>query len=249
MPVYSSGIDDGSGLIQELQRARRVLRRKGAKVAAQRARSAMWARVDFAWQKRRPPRTFVIDGVEHHQLVHYYNRTWRGERAVEIPVALAFLDARPGPVLEVGNVLGNYGRRGHVVVDKYEESRDVLNVDVLDYQPPERFGAIAAISTLEHVGWDEDVQDPTKTLRAIQHLRRLLSPAGRMLVTCPLSYNPYLDAIIAEDRTGAAQQTFLARRRGLWSETDPRTAFGATYGADPGTRGLWVAEFAALPTE
>lgn len=248
-------IDRGSELSREIQRARHVIRTLGIRIAAQRTRSALWAHVDFAVQRRRPARTFVIGGVEHRQLIHYYNRTWRNERAVEIPLAMAFIDSHPGPALEVGNVLVNYGRTGHVVVDRYEEGPHVVNVDVVDYRPPERFGAIVVISTLEHIGWDEDELGPTKTLRAIENLRGLLSSAGRMLVTCPLSYNPYLDAIIAEDRAGAAVQAFLVRRRGRWVEVDRRTAFGASKRADRddsqqpdrGTSGLWVAEFTAPP--
>jgi hypothetical protein len=204
--------------------------------------------MDFAWQKRRPHRSFVVDGVEYRHFVHYYNRTWRNERAVEIPLALAFLEARSGPVLEVGNVLIRYGRSGHVVVDKYEHGPGVLNIDVVEYRPAERFSSIVMISTLEHIGWDEDEKDPTKILRAIRHLQSLLSPEGRMLVTCPLSYNPNLDGIIADDRAGAARQSFLARRHGSWRETDLRTAFGGHYHSDSrGASGLWVAQFAAVP--
>lgn len=255
MRAVPTHIDDGSDLARELERARRVLRRQGARIAGQRLRSALWARMDFAVQKRRPVRTFVLHGVEYGQLVSYYNRTWRNERAVEIPLAINFLDVQPGPALEVGNVLVNYGRTGHVVVDRYEEGPAVVNVDVVDYRPAARFGAIVMISTLEHVGWDEDELDPTKIPRALENLRGLLTPGGRMLVTCPLSYNPYLDGIIAEDRSGAARQAFLVRRRGRWVESERRSAFGASKRADRddsehpdgGTSGLWVAEFTALP--
>jgi hypothetical protein len=236
-----------------MERATRVLAKQGGRVAAQRLRSAVWARLEFAVVRRRPKRTFVVHGEKYTQLVHYYNRTWRNERAVEIPLAMSFLDSHPQPALEVGNVLANYGYSGHVVVDRYEEGPAVVNVDVVDYSPSERFGAIVVISTLEHIGWDENVLDPTKTLRAIAALRALLLPAGRMLVTCPLSYNPYLDGIIAEDRAGAARQAFLIRRNGTWIETNRRAAFGVSKRANPdksdgvldvGTSGLWVAEFA-----
>lgn len=203
------------------------------------------ARVAFQRQKRRPARHFELHGVQYPQLVHYYNRTWRNERAVEIPLAVAFLDAHPGPALEVGNVLVNYGPIGHVVVDKYEKGAAVVNVDVVDYHPDTRFAAIVAVSTLEHVGWDEDITDATKILRAVRSLRGLLTPTGRMLVTCPLSYNPYLDGLIANDGTGAERQAFLVRRRHVWIESDPRTAFAAPTRADHGTSGLWIGEFTA----
>ncbi|MCA1705961.1 MAG: hypothetical protein LC808_22950 [Actinobacteria bacterium] len=189
--------------------------------------------------------TFVIGGVEHTELIHLYNRTWRNERAVEIPLALAFLDQHPGRVLEVGNVLANYRRSEHLVIDKYERSPGVINADVVDYQTPERFEAIVSVSTLEHVGWDEDVRDPRKIVRAIANLRSLLMPYGRMLVTCTLSYNPYLDALIAGNDLDSVREIFLVRANGKWTESDRATA--VAQGVRPsGCSALWVAEFTAL---
>jgi SAM-dependent methyltransferase len=192
---------------------------------------------------RRPQHAFVIDGVEHTQLVHLHNRTWRNERAVEIPLAISFLDRQDGPVLELGNVLGNYGRTGHVVVDKYEQRAGVLNVDIIDYRPSHSFGAIVSVSTLEHVGWDAEPQDPDKIPRAVQHLRRLLLPSGRLLVTCPISYNPHLDALIRAGALGAERQAFVVGSQGLWSQADEAAAFAHARANRYGSTAIWVAEF------
>jgi hypothetical protein len=178
-------------------------------VTATKAAAGVRAWLAFSQHRLSGGGSFVLDGVEHPCLVHLYNRTWTNERAVEIPVGRAFLARNPGPALEVGNVLVHYGMSGHTVIDKYEDRPGVLNVDVVDYHPGERFGAIVCISTLEHVGWDEAPRDPTKTLRAIGHLRNLLLPAGRMLVTCPLSYNPHLDELVTDRRSGATSESFL----------------------------------------
>lgn len=226
-----------------LDRAWGVLRRRGPGAAALAAVGAVTGKFEQAWKQRRGPQQFLVDGVRHTQLVHPYNRTWRNERAVEVPLAEAFLDRVDGPVLELGNVLANYGRSGHVVVDKYELKPGVRNVDVVDYRPEERFGAIVALSTLEHVGWDEEARDPAKIPRAVQHLRHLLLPTGRLLVTCPLSYNPHLDALISADALGADTQAYLVKHRSVWTQVERASAFAGAGMGRYGGSALWIAEF------
>lgn len=226
-----------------LARARRVLRERGLRGVALGSVGELHARLEFSRRRRRKPQTFVVDGVEHNQLLHLHNRTWRNERAVEIPLAIAFLDRQPGLVLELGNVLANYGRRGHRVVDKYEERPGVINVDMVEYRPVERFDAIVSVSTLEHVGWDEEPRDPAKIPQAIKHLRRLLSPTGRLFVTCPISHNPYLDALIAEGTSGADREAFLMRDRDDWRQADRGEAYSQARMGRYGGTAIWVAEF------
>lgn len=227
-----------------LDRVRRVLRQRGAGAVATGAVDEIRARFELLGHRRRLPATFVVDGVHHTQLVHLHNRTWRNERAVEVPLAVAFLERQEGPVLELGNVLGNYGRAGHVVVDKYEVQPGVVNVDVIDYSPPDRFGAIVAVSTLEHVGWDEEARDPEKIPLAVRHLRHLLAPTGRIFLTCPLSHNPHLDAMIAADGLGADQQAFLLGDRSRWTQVEQTKAFAQARMGRYGGTALWVAELA-----
>lgn len=225
-----------------LARARLATWRRGPRASALALADHVQAVLEHRQHQRRGPRTFTLDGVEHTQLVHPYNRTWRNERAVEVPIALAFLDRHQGPVLELGNVLANYGRQGHVVVDRYEQTPEVLNEDIVDYQPAERFGAIVAVSTLEHVGWDEDPKDLGKIPRALLHLRHLLLPVGRLLVTCPLSYNPHLDALIASGSLEPDQQAFLVEEGGLWSQAEEAAARAQAKMGRYGGNALWVAE-------
>lgn len=54
----------------------------------------------------------------------------------------------------------------HDVVDKYEGAPGVRNVDVLDNEDGD-LDYVASISTLEHVGWDEQERDADKALRAL----------------------------------------------------------------------------------
>lgn len=142
---------------------------------------------------RRSPlhdRHFVLWSKELTYVLERYNTTWRNERSVELAVALDFLSMNAGSVLEFGNVLSHYevgqSVRDRVVLDKYEDAENVINLDVLDFVPKYLFDAIVSISTIEHVGWDERPRNPGKAAVALQHLRSLLKPSGRMLVTAPL---------------------------------------------------------------
>jgi hypothetical protein len=167
-------------------------------------------------------RTFIFRGRSLRYFYHRYNDAWRTERTVEIAIAVDALQRfRTCRVLEIGNVLQHYHpEHNHVVVDKYEKASKVLNVDVLDYESEKLFDLIFTISTLEHVGWDEHPRDPEKPIRAIRHLKTLLAPDGRLLVTIPLGYNEYLDRAIEKGCGDFDRVTYLARRTqsGRWEQ-------------------------------
>ncbi len=99
-----------------------------------------------------------------------------------------------------------------------------------------------AVSTLEHVGWDEEPRDPGKILRAVDHLRHLLLPSGRLFVTCPLSYNPHLDALITGGAPGLDRQAFLVSDVGRWRQVDQGEAFAEARIGPHGASAVWVAE-------
>jgi hypothetical protein len=179
-------------------------------------------------------RRFELDGRTYPYFVHTYNTTWRNERAVEIPLARERLGQRPAArVLEIGNVLGHYGHRGHDVVDKYEQGPGVVNVDVLSFRAPVPYDLIVAISTLEHVGLDEEDQDPEKPLRAVEHLRTLLASGGELFVTMPLGANPAVDAALANGTFDFDRVAFLRRisADNRWVQADYEDVAGTRYGA------------------
>jgi SAM-dependent methyltransferase len=194
---------------------------------------ARGARVAAAAVIGRRPDRFELGDRRYRYFVHPYNATWRNERAVELPPALAQLGETPGArVLEVGNVLAHYGHGGHDVVDKYEPSPAVVSVDIVDFHPDEPYDVIVAISTLEHVGFDEEVRDPGKPRRAVEHMASLLAPGGRMLVTVPLGYNDALDRDLLADGLGFDQVRYLKRtsRLGRWREAPAAAVAGTRYG-------------------
>ncbi len=164
------------------------------------------------YYKRFKQRTFQFQGREYGYLYHVYNRTWNNERAVEVPIVWeAVKHLEPKKVLEVGNVLSHYYPVNHTITDKYEVEEGVINIDVIDYESSNEYDLIASISTLEHVGWDEAVKDPNKIPLAIENMRRLLTPRGRIMFTVPIGYNPYLDELIKTGKLPLSKEAFLKR--------------------------------------
>jgi SAM-dependent methyltransferase len=147
---------------------------------------------------------------------HYarYNMTWAGERMVEIPIGLGILEQHRGHrVLEVGNVLHHYARTTHTVVDKFERGEGIINTDILDYRPEEKFGLILSISTFEHIGFDDESTGSSgeKIREAVEHCRSLLAPGGRFVMTVPTGYNPELDQLMREGTLGPCKVNGLIR--------------------------------------
>jgi SAM-dependent methyltransferase len=178
-------------------------------------------------------RRFAFAGQSYPYFVHPYLTTWRTERCVEIPLALEALERHlGGHMLEIGNVLAHYGRGGHDVVDKYERGEGVLNVDVLDHRPSESYDLVLAVSTLEHVGFDEpETLDPEKPGRALEHLVGLLAPGGELLVTIPLGYNPHVDEALAAGGLRFDDLGFLKRvSSSTWREVTAGEVATARYG-------------------
>ena len=168
---------------------------------------------------------FELAGEEHRLLRSRYGLTWLTERAVEVPVARRVLERSAGVrALEVGNVLSHYGPVAHEVVDKYERADGVRNVDVLDLPAEPAYDLIVSISTLEHVGRDEEPREPERAVRALDHLRAMLRPGGRLFATVPAGYNPALDRALA-----AGPHRLVAMRRGPWREVDPAEALECPY--------------------
>ncbi len=97
-----------------------------------------------------------------------------------------------------------------------------MNQDIINYSPTKKYDLIVSISTLEHVGWDENPREPTKIIKATDHLKSLLAPAGRIVVTLPLGYNSEMDSFLDEGRLKFDQQYYLKRttKDNRWLETD-----------------------------
>ncbi len=179
-------------------------------------------------------KTFVFDGRSYQYLYHFCNKTWKNERGVEIPIFRELLLEHEGKrVLEVGNVLSHYFPIHHDVVDKYEVAPGVINQDIVEFAPSERYDLILSISTLEHVGWDETPREPEKLLQAIEHLRNhCLAPGGQIIASLPLGYNKFLDGLLRDGNSPFTTQHFLKRisKRNYWLESDWERCRNVPYG-------------------
>ena len=229
-------------------RAVAKLRKEGVGATLRRAAMEVRDLAGLARYRMSGRRSFELDGRRFPIFVRHYNTTWRNERGVEISLARDFLARHGhGRGLEIGNVLAHYGPIDHEVVDKYETAPGVRNEDVVDLVAEPAYDYIVAISTLEHVGWDETPRDPDKVHVALERLRLMLVPTGRLFVSCPLGYNPNLDKLIRARALDSVSEHFLARRGAGWREVDVDDV------ADPppfeqGRRqahAVWVAEFEA----
>ena len=190
----------------------------------------------FSWQyyKRFPPQqTFTLQGKSYLYFYNLYNITWKNERAVEIPIVWdAVRQNANRRILEVGNVLSWYFPIKHDVLDKYEIAEGVINEDIVDFNPPEKYDLIISISTLEHVGWDESPREPAKILRAVEHLKDLLAADGCLLITAPLGYNTALDEYLQNGSFSFTKKLFLNRnsKKTDWLEVDEKKAYEAIAG-------------------
>lgn len=206
--------------------------------------------VDFIqycyYAKIKSKESFVFQGRTYRYFYHRYNTTWKNERAVEIPIIwhIVIENYRRGKkILEVGNVLSHYFHIGHDVVDKYEKAKGVINEDVVNFSSSKKYDLIVSISTLEHVGWDEKPREPDKILRAIKHLKDLLSPGGKIIVTLPLGYNPEIDNFLKDGRLRFDKQYYLKRitKDNKWIETSWDNVRDVKYGEPfPYANGLLI---------
>jgi len=178
-------------------------------------------------------RSFEYEGKRYRYMFHPYGATIRGERIVEIPIALEALAAHSGQrILEVGNVLSHYVESEHDIVDKYEQAPGCLNEDIVEFRPMNPYHFIISISTVEHIGWNEHERDPEKAVRALFHMKNLLAPGGSMLVTMPWGENPDLDCHLQSPECIFDTLRYMQRVswRNTWIPTTASALAMARYG-------------------
>lgn len=175
--------------------------------------------------------TFIYHGVELQNFYDMYNLTFLNERCVEIPVANEWLkNENESAGLEVGNVTSHYQRSEHTVLDLYEEpawfqtmaGQTVVNEDLLGPDPMSgaTFPWVLSLSTIEHTA------DP---LAAIEALKRLVAPGGRLLVSFPAGVVDPLDGLIAEGllcftrACTIVKEPHIPEIKPVWFQTDVPT--------------------------
>ena len=118
-------------------------------------------------------------------------------------------------------------------MDKYEHRalQHVINEDILAYESDKKYDLIVSISTLEHIGWDEQPKLPEKVLQFPEKVLSLLRSDGEVLVTIPVGFNPFLDNAMKEGRMGFAEISCLKRisASNEWHSTDLDSALRCAY--------------------
>jgi len=229
-----------------LMRAWRVYRERGIGYVLHAVHRDLvhWSKVDLPYNYYRifkSRRLFVFQGRTYHYFYHRYNLTWTNERSVEVPIVLRIVNDHSGKeILEIGNVLSHYFPVKHDIVDKYEKAERVIQEDVVDFKPAKSYDLIISISTLEHVGWDEDpnmpariLGEPSKILTALTVLKSSLAKKGLMVVTLPLGQNRELDRLLREDKVQFSRRQCMRRisKDNRWVEVDWTECVSAKYGS------------------
>lgn len=166
---------------------------------------------------------FQYQGEDLRYYIHWYNHTWDNSRKIEIPIFHRMFEQNSGKfILEVGDVMNHYRLVYiHDVLDKYEKSVGVINEDIVDYIPKKKYDVVLSISTLEHVGFDEEAKDPKKFIRAIENIREsILAPGGFLVFSVPLGYNPWLDAILHNKILRFDEEIFYLKKGDEWVVTE-----------------------------
>ena len=178
-------------------------------------------------------RYFILSGKKYRYCLKRHMSV-DNERAIEIPYSRSFISKNNARnLLEVGNVLSNYFDVCHDIVDKYETREGIINKDITNYSTWKRYALIIAISTVEHVGYDEPKKVKGKAAKAIRNMIRLLSEDGKLIITVPLNYNPEIDELLVNESIRFSEKHFMKRCSWLnsWKETSQAEALKCKYGS------------------
>lgn len=156
---------------------------------------------------------FVFNNKKYDYFCHQHNNAWKNERTVEVPIIWEIITKNQNKkILEVGNVLGHYYQVNHDILDKYEKQSGIINQDITTFKPKVKYDLIISISTLEHIGCDEEPRQPGKVIAAFNNLKNnCLKKGDIMVITMPWGYNQYLDQLIIHKKIKFNQIYFLKR--------------------------------------
>ena len=107
----------------------------------------------------------------------------------------------------------------HDVLDKYEIADGVVNEDVTEYQPSKQYDLIFSIVTMQHVDRIKSTQDPTKIMKAMENLKKILSSDGIILIFHGLGENKEMDDLLEIGKLEFSQIFYLMKiSKYQWAE-------------------------------
>jgi hypothetical protein len=163
-------------------------------------------------------KTFIFNEVEYNYYIAKHNYTYYNERCIELPIIFNLIENEKQNILEIGNVTSHYKIPNHIIVDKYEKNKFVINEDILTFNPKNKFDLICSISTIEHIGWDDYPKDDSKVSKCISRVNEFLNEGGQFIATAPMGYNTNLDNLILNKSLGFSEYYFMKRitKSGKW---------------------------------
>ena len=181
----------------------------------------------------KPKRFFYFQGKKLFYFYHRYNTTWNNERVIEVPIITNYIKSFfKKRILEVGAVLTHYYSPKWDILDKFEKGKKIINKDIINFKPIKKYDLIISISTLEHVGFDEEIKDSKKIIKAIKNLKQnCLAPKGKCIITMPIGYNLETDKLLFANKLGFKEKIFLKRinKKNEWVEVPEEVAKSTTY--------------------
>jgi len=117
------------------------------------------------------------------------------------------------------------------VVDKYEQSPGIHSIDFLEFHLPKLFDGFISVSTLEHIGWDEEPREIDKVKYCIEKIRECVTSTRRVFVSFPLGYNDYLDGLVRNKELPFEKTASLVRvdEDQNWKEVELHQALKPEY--------------------
>lgn len=210
-----------------------AIKNKGIVYALSAVRNKIYFAVFSHFVKMRRQRYFKFKGKKIAYLQTEKECAWNTERTIEIPIIWELLkENNPKRIMEIGNATHHFKNLHADVYDKYEKAKGVKNVDVIDISPEKKYDAAISVSTIEHVGWDEEDKNPRKILAAIRNIQKnCLNKGGVFIFTVPLGYNPYLDKLLRNNEIKMTEEYYFKRisLSNKWKEITKKDALTAKY--------------------
>lgn len=217
-----------------LKKALHALKNKGVGYVLATTRNRIYRAAFSPLVKLRKQDSFMFGDRKLEYCYTKKGAAWTNERVIEIPIIKLLLKQYKNKrILEIGNVMCNFDKIKSIVVDKYEKAKGVINHDIIDYKPKEKFDVVFSISTLEHVGWDDIPRKQENFLKGIKNIKQnCLKKNAELIFTMPIGYNTYLDNLLKNNKIKINKQYYFKRLslNNKWIETGKKQALKQKYG-------------------
>jgi len=101
----------------------------------------------------------------------------------------------------------------------------VKNIDIVDFKSKIKYDLIISISTMEHIGFEENYTNEineSKIINSFKNLKSLIKDNGTCIITIPINQNPILDKLIFQEQIQFEYKYYLKRisKSNEWIEID-----------------------------